>query len=162
MTVTQTNMMDTMHRGYGTLGTTAAGIWQLVFCRATQQSQLLLMSSAELHRGFSCSKICLFYKSHLVAFWMHLHNCSCFQKHLTMLLHSLRALSLPPGGPGSIWKDSNAQVWSTSIFQRIASGFWTDLQFGDICTSAKCKSVRKQHSILPDTPGDLTSASKYF
>jgi len=29
-------------------------------------------------------------------------------------------------------------------------------------TSAKCKSVRKQHAILPDTPGDLTSASKYF
>jgi len=29
-------------------------------------------------------------------------------------------------------------------------------------TSAKCKSVRKQHATLPDTPGDLTSASKYF
>ena len=28
--------------------------------------------------------------------------------------------------------------------------------------SAKCKSVWKQHAILPDTPGDLTSASKYF
>jgi hypothetical protein len=28
--------------------------------------------------------------------------------------------------------------------------------------SAKCKSVRKQHAILPDSPGDLTSASKYF
>jgi len=29
-------------------------------------------------------------------------------------------------------------------------------------TSAKCKSVRKPHAILPDTPGDLTSSSKYF
>jgi len=29
-------------------------------------------------------------------------------------------------------------------------------------TSAKCNSVRKPHPILPDTPGDLTSASKYF
>jgi len=29
-------------------------------------------------------------------------------------------------------------------------------------TSAKCKSVRKQHTILPDTQGDLTSPSKYF
>ena len=30
------------------------------------------------------------------------------------------------------------------------------------CTSAKCKSVRKPHAILPDTPDNLTSASKYF
>jgi hypothetical protein len=28
--------------------------------------------------------------------------------------------------------------------------------------SAKCKSVRKQYAVLPDTPGDLTGASKYF
>jgi hypothetical protein len=27
---------------------------------------------------------------------------------------------------------------------------------------AQCKSVSTQHIILPDTPGDLTSASKYF
>ena len=27
--------------------------------------------------------------------------------------------------------------------------------------SAKCKSVNKQHGILPDTPGDLTRASQY-
>jgi hypothetical protein len=31
-----------------------------------------------------------------------------------------------------------------------------------LLSSAKCKSVWKQHAILPDTPGDLTSASKYF
>jgi len=29
-------------------------------------------------------------------------------------------------------------------------------------SSAKCNSVRKPHAILPDTPGNLTSASKYF
>jgi len=29
-------------------------------------------------------------------------------------------------------------------------------------TSAKCKSVRKPHANLPDTPVALTSASKYF
>ena len=35
-------------------------------------------------------------------------------------------------------------------------GMWT-------CpSSAKCNSVRKPHAILPDTPGDLTSTSKYF
>jgi hypothetical protein len=27
---------------------------------------------------------------------------------------------------------------------------------------AKCKSVQKQHAILPDTLGDLISPSKYF
>jgi len=31
-----------------------------------------------------------------------------------------------------------------------------------IAVSAKCISVRKKHAILPDTPGILTSASKYF
>lgn len=40
--------------------------------------------------------------------------------------------------------------------------------WGDCCstqwnrTSAKCKSAWKPHAILPDTPGDRTSASKYF
>jgi len=29
-------------------------------------------------------------------------------------------------------------------------------------TSAKCNSVQNPHAILADTPGDLTSASKYF
>jgi len=38
----------------------------------------------------------------------------------------------------------------------------TDRSLLTICTSAKCKSVRKQHTILQDTPGDLTIVSKYF
>jgi len=29
-------------------------------------------------------------------------------------------------------------------------------------TTTKCQSFRKRHAILLDTPGDLTSASKYF
>jgi len=29
-------------------------------------------------------------------------------------------------------------------------------------TSAKCELVQKEYTILPDTSGDLTSASKYF
>jgi len=32
----------------------------------------------------------------------------------------------------------------------------------DGITSAKCNSVQKPHAILPDTPGDLSSASKYL
>jgi len=33
---------------------------------------------------------------------------------------------------------------------------------GILTSSAKCKSVRKPHANLPDTPVALTSASKYF
>jgi len=31
-----------------------------------------------------------------------------------------------------------------------------------LTASAKCKSVQKPHAILPETPGHLTGASKYF
>jgi hypothetical protein len=31
-----------------------------------------------------------------------------------------------------------------------------------LAPSVKCKSVRKEHTMLPDTLGDLTSATKYF
>jgi len=31
-----------------------------------------------------------------------------------------------------------------------------------VAVSAKCKSVQKQHAMLPDTLGDLTGASMYF
>ena len=37
-----------------------------------------------------------------------------------------------------------------------------EAQLGMDATSAECKSVRKPHAILPETPGDLTGASKYF
>ena len=66
------------------------------------ESQLLLMSPADLHRGLSCSNIWVSYKSNIGASWMPLHNCRWFQKNLRMLLQSLRALCLAPGGAGSI------------------------------------------------------------
>jgi hypothetical protein len=33
----------------------------------------------------------------LIAFWIHLHNCRCFQKHMRMLLQSLSAHCFAPG-----------------------------------------------------------------
>ena len=42
------------------------------------------------------------------------------------------------------------------------SSIWKISKGFVVPTSAKCNSVRKPHAILPDTPGDLTSASKYF
>jgi len=43
-----------------------------------------------------------FYKSNLVASWMPLYNCRCFQEDSRLLLESLRALWSVPGGSGSI------------------------------------------------------------
>jgi len=63
---------------------------------------------------------------------MHLHNCRCFQEHLRMLLQSLRALCLAPGGSGSIWKYLEALVRLSGVSGRIACGFRTDLHFADV------------------------------
>jgi hypothetical protein len=48
-----------------------------------------------------------------------------------MLLQSLKALCLAPGGPGSIWKYLDALVTSTGVAGRLACGFGTDIQFAD-------------------------------
>ena len=81
-------------------------------------------------RILSCSKTWLSYKSNLVASWIHLHNGRCFLEHLRMLLQSLRALYLAPGGPGSIWNYLGAPVSSVSNgskfpvrFRTVATGF---------------------------------------
>jgi hypothetical protein len=62
---------------------------------------------------------------------MHLQNCRFSQEHLRILLQSLRALYLAPGGPGSIWNYLGAPVWSTGVSRRFACGFRTDLHFAD-------------------------------
>jgi len=49
-----------------------------------------------------------------------------------MLLQSLRAHCLAPGGSGSIWKYLEALVWSPGVSGRIACGFQTDLHFADV------------------------------
>jgi hypothetical protein len=98
-------------------------------------------SPAEPRRGLSCSTLWLSYKSILVAFWMHLCHCRCFQVYQKMLLQSQRALYLAPGGPGSIWKYSEALVRSTRVSGKFACGFRTDLAFAD-----QQWSHRKVHS----------------
>jgi len=124
VTVTKTNMINKMPcGGCGTLRTTAVRILHQVSRRACAEdsdalevsdnpalrSQALQKSPTDLRRGLTRSKICLFWKSNLVASWMHLHNCRCFQERLRLLLQSLRAHCKTPGGPGSIWK----YIWST-------------------------------------------------
>jgi hypothetical protein len=56
-----------------------------------------------------------------------------------MLLQSLGALCLAPGGPGSIWKYLGALVRSTGVSGRFACGFRTDLHFADV---GKWKRIR--------------------
>jgi len=62
---------------------------------------------------------------------MNLHTCRCFQKHLKMLLQSLRALCLAPGGSGSIWKYLEALVGCPGVSGRIGCCFRTNLYFPD-------------------------------
>jgi len=115
----------------GYVRTTPVKIQHQVFHRAAQQSQFLSKSPTDLHRGLSSSKIWLFQKSNHIASWMHLHNCKCFQEHLRMLLQSLRALCLSPGGSGSIWKYLEALVRSPGVSGRIVCGFRTNLHSAD-------------------------------
>jgi len=48
-----------------------------------------------------------------------------------MLLQSLRALCLAPGGSGRVWKYLEALVTSPGVSGRIACGFRTELYFAD-------------------------------
>jgi len=102
-----------------------------VSCSTAQQSQLLSKCLADLCRGFKSSKIWLFYKSNLVASWMHLIHCRFFQEHLEILLQSLRVLCLAPGGSGSIWKYLEALVRLHRVSGRIAWGFQAELHCAD-------------------------------
>jgi len=131
VTVTKMTMIVKIPWVYGPLRTTAVRIRRQVSCRAVQSSQLLVKSPADLHRGLSCSNIWPSYKSNLVASWMHLYYCRCFQEHTRMLLQSLRALCLAPAGPGSTWKHIGAPVWSTRVCGRSLCGSQTDLHFAD-------------------------------
>jgi hypothetical protein len=66
------------------------------------------------------------------AFSIHIPNCRCFQEHLRMLLQSLRALRLAPGGSGSISKYLEALVVSPGESARIECSFQTELHFADL------------------------------
>ena len=49
-----------------------------------------------------------------------------------MLLQSLRALCLAPGGSGSVWKYLEALARSPRVSGRIVCAFWTELHFADV------------------------------
>jgi len=61
-----------------------------------------------------------------------------------MLLQSLRALCLAPGGSGSVWKYLEALVRLPGVSGRIAWGFRTELHFAD--EDAHLKIIRKTGS----------------
>jgi len=85
---------------------------------------------------------------------------------------------------GRLWKQLRPLCSSVGDFERTQDsctalrktwchiltvvGVWVPQPQGISCIrfvfviSARCKLVLKQHAILPDTPGNLTSASKYF
>jgi len=141
-------MIDKIPCGYGILQTTALRIPHQLSRRAStavpaalvasrrgaRRSLLLWKSSADFRRGLRRSTIWTPCKPNPIATWMHLHNCRCFQEHLRMLLQSLRALCLAPGGPGHIWRYLQALVRSTGVSGRLVCGFRTDLRCADCGT----------------------------
>ena len=133
VTLTKTNLIHEMPCGYGILRTTAVRNTAL----SLPQGCTAVSNSSPSH---TCSKIWPSYKSNLVASWMHLHNCRCFQEHLRMLFQSLRTLPLAPGGPGSIWNHLGVPVRSTGVSGRFACGFRTDLHFADAVSPVPVKS----------------------
>jgi hypothetical protein len=63
---------------------------------------------------------------------MHLHHCRFFQKHLRMLLQSLKDLCKAPERAGSIWKYLEALLRATRVSGKFACGFKTNLHFADV------------------------------
>jgi len=72
-----------------------------------------------------------------------------------MLLQSLRALCLAPGGSGSVWKYLEAQVRLPGVSGRIACGFRTELHFADV------HKVKSSCSIPPCHDHQLTPSTAY-
>ena len=131
---------------YDTLRITAVRIRHQVSSIAVQMPQLLWMSLTDLCSGLSCSKRWLSCKWNLVEFWMHLSPFRCFRQHLKILLQSLRALCLAPGGPGSIYKYLVVRVMSNRVSGRILFLFETNLHFADIELLATTGS---SHTTMP-------------
>lgn len=126
---------------YGTLTTTPVRIRQQVSRYAVHRTQLHSTSPAVLCSSLSCWKTWLSYKSNLITFWIHLHICRHFQKHMRPLLHSLEELRFDPDGPRTIWTSIGALLKSTGVSGRYAYGIRTGLHSADIhqsCTYTFC------------------------
>jgi len=123
VTVTKTNMINSMPWGCGTLRSTAVRIWNQVSRRAcTEVSVDPEVSCRPAQRSQQLHNLTILIVN-LVASWMHLHNCRCSQEHLRMLLQSPRAHCTAPGGAGRIWKYLEALVRATGVSGRFACGF---------------------------------------
>jgi len=66
-----------------------------------------------------------------------------------MLLQSLSALYLAPGGSGSVWKYLEALVRLPGVSGRIACGFRTELHFADV---PSCQYAFSGHRNDRDSP----------
>jgi len=126
------NLTDKMASGYETLKSSAVRIWQQVTKCAAQWSQLLSMSSMDTQRGLRYSENWALYMLSIRASWVPLHDCSCYDEHMGMLLQSLRAHCCTLGGPGNNWKCMTALVMSTGVGVRMECSFSTDLHFADV------------------------------
>ena len=121
---------------------------------AAQKSQLLPKSPADLCCHLCSSTIWMSYKVNVATSWIHLPNCRCFQVHVTMVLHHLRAHSWVPGGTGIIWKYLRELVRLTRVSGGIAYGFWTVSHFSDRWFQAPLKpksATSDAATVFPNT-----------
>ena len=105
VTGVETNVIDEMPCGYGTLWTTAV----IIFVPSLPQTCAEVPAAPKF--DYPISQI---------------------SEHLWMLFQSLRALCLAPGGPRSICKYLEALVRATRVSGWFACGFRTDLHFADV------------------------------
>jgi len=127
LTITEMNMIDEMHWGWGILSTTVVRIRHQISHSTTQRLPLHSESSADLCKGFSYSIIWLFQKFHLIVSRMHLHYCRCFRS----IMQSLWAHCLALEGRRSVWKYWAVQVQLTRVSGCFISSFWTNLHLAD-------------------------------
>ena len=145
MTVPNTNMINEMPCGSGTLWSTGVRIWHQVTCRACAEVPAALeISSRPAQRSQQLQNLTILMVN-LVASWLHFHNCRCFQKHQRMLLQSLAAHCKAPGGPGSMWKYLEAQVRAAGVSGRFARGFWTTLHLADLGQRWNLSQMQPSH-----------------
>jgi len=160
--VTQINIIDRMTCGYGTLRTTAVRIWHegrplLPSCAehftayidaSSRPAQIVSTAFKDCSRpigALSSFKTSLSYKWHIVACWMHLHNCWCIQMRLWICFQHLWGLCFAPGWPGSNCNYSEVPIRSTGVTGTFICGFWTVLNYANV-------SVGRWHDLYFNLP----------
>jgi hypothetical protein len=106
--------------------------------RAAKVSQLFLKFPADLDSGFSYCKIQLSYYSHIASFWMNLCNCRCFQEHLRILLHILKAQCVTLWDAEGISNDSDVLVRSSRVPGWLVWVLQSNIRSADVASSITC------------------------